>query len=61
MLQKLLAFNQTLNTQISLWREHASFLDKLSTQIKLFHIPEIQDLLVPSLFQHIYSGNITIR
>ena len=38
-----------------------AFLHKLSGQIHLFHVPEIQDLLVPSLFQHIQNGNATLR
>ena len=42
---------------MSLWREHAAFLNNFSETLHHFHVPEIHDALVPTLMKHIEGGN----
>ena len=46
---------------MSLWREHAAFLNNFSECLQLFHVPEIHDALVPTLMKHIEGGNTALR
>jgi len=58
----LLVYNQSLHSQISLWREHVQFLSGWAKAIHHFHMPEIHDVFVDLLFGYIQSGsNLTKR
>ena len=61
LLPKLEAYNQTLSMMMSLWREHAAFLNNFSECIHLFHVPEVHDAMVQTLFRHIHGGNTALR
>lgn len=61
LLPKLENYNQNISAMMSLWREHAAFLNNFSECLHLFHVPEIHDALVPVLMKHIEGGNTALR
>ena len=61
LLPKLLLLDEHLHAMIGHWREHADFLDSFSLTIKLFHMPELQDLFVQTLFKYLHNGNNHLR
>lgn len=61
LLPKLILIDEHLHAMIGHWREHALFLDQFSTTFKLFHLPELQDLFVHTLFKYLHNGNNHLR
>jgi len=61
LLPKLEAYNQTMSLMMSLWREHAAFLNNFAECLHLFHVPEVHDALVQTLLRHIHGGNTALR
>lgn len=61
LLPRLLQLDEHINAQIGLWRQHADFLDQFSDTFKLFHMPELQDSFVPTLFKYLQNGNNQLR
>ena len=53
LLPRIENYNQNISTMMSLWREHAAFLNNFAECLQLFHVPEIHDALVSTLFNHI--------
>ena len=61
LLSKLIVFKQLLKSKKALWREHVLFLSALNSCLPKFHLPEVHDLIVPSLFDDIQTGNTQLR
>jgi hypothetical protein len=53
LLGKLIEYKQFLHTNIALWRENVTFLEAVANQVSRFHVPELQDRFVPTLFDEI--------
>ena len=61
LLPKLLIYDEHLYAMIGLWRQHTDFIDKFADTFKFFHMPELQDNYVHTLFKYLQSGNIQLR
>lgn len=61
LLPKLLIFDEHIYGMIGLWRQHTEFIDKFADTFKLFHMPELQDNYVQTLFKYLHNGNIQLR
>ena len=61
LLPKLMTFSQNIEGNISLWREHAQFFQHFAETVHHFHMPEIHDNIIDSLFTLIQSGNNHLR
>ena len=61
LLPKLLIYDEHIYGMIGLWRQHTEFIDKFADTLKLFHMPELQDNYVQTLFKYLQSGNIQLR
>ena len=53
LLPKLLSLDEHIHNQIGLWRQHADFLEKFSYTFKLFHVPELHDNFIQTLFKYL--------
>lgn len=54
-------FDEHMHGMIGLWREHAEFLDQIADTFHLFHMPELQDVLVQTLLGYLQNGNNHLR
>ena len=61
LLPKLLILDENLHSQIGSWRQHVEFLEKFAECFHLFHMPELQDNFVDTLFKYLQSGNNHLR
>ena len=50
-----------MHGMIGMWRQHAEFISKFSDCFQLFHLPELQDNYVGTLFKYLQSGNNHLR
>ena len=61
LLPKLLSLDEHIHGQIGLWRSHTEFLDSFSETFKHFHMPELQDNFIQTLFKYLKNGNNHLR
>lgn len=61
LMPKILALDEHIHNQIGLWRQHAEFLEQFSQTFKLFHMPELHDNFIQTLFKYLQTGNIQLR
>ena len=61
LMPKVLLLDERIHAQIGLWREHAKFLDAFADTFHLFHMPELHDNLVQTLFRYLMNGNNHLR
>ena len=61
LMPKLLIMDEHLHAQIGSWRQHVEFLVQFSSTFHLFHMPELQDNFVGTLFKYLQNGNNHLR
>ena len=61
MLQYLLIFRDNLQKKIALWRDTCIFYEKLSSKMACFHVPEVQDLLMPLILNELKNAKPLVR
>lgn len=61
LMPKLLMMDEHIHAQIGSWRQHVEFLNKFADTFQLFHLPELQDNFVSTLFKYIQKGNNHLR
>lgn len=60
LLQRLMVFVRRIHSNPS-WREHLLLVQNLTATVALFYLPELQELLLPILFDLVYKGNKEIK
>lgn len=61
LLPKILILDEHIHNNIGLWRQHADFLDQFSQTFNLFHMPELHDMFLQTLFKYLQGGNNQLR
>lgn len=61
LLPKLLQYDENIHGIIGLWRQHAEFICKFADCFNLFHLPELQDNYVATMFKYLQNGNNHLR
>ena len=53
--------DEHIHSHIGMWRQHVDFLNNFADTFSLFHVPELQDNFVNTLFKYIQKGNSHLR